>query len=266
LTSFSRDVFNALLPEGYIWEIAPDEDLDNLFEGLSDNSEELALFLAALGFLRSPEYTPILSDLEKEYGVQYNASLTEQERRERLLAVKTARSGFGADFMQEKLREAGFDLFVHINNPPVDPGLFLFEAYNIFCNDQVYAFCGNENAVSGGLDGELVVNQDFFKETLPYEVLCNSDQAFSGNEDALCGQIDNDGVIRVPVEYTIPADPGYWPLFFFVGGVATRDTVTGEILTIEPASITVSRREELRRLIIQYKPSHSWGVLIINYI
>lgn len=261
--NISRGTFDSLLPPGAAWSVEQDGDLDKFLDGISDNSEEIREFLSSLAFIRDCQNTPILSDLEKEYGLQPNSNLSLQERIDRLCAAKTSRSGFGADYMQDKLQQAGFDVQVHINNPPVDPDLFLFEAFKIYCNDGINAFCGNQNAVCGGVGGSLIVNGDFYTETQELSVVCASEFAVSGSDRALCGRIFN--VKRELITYTIPGDIGYWGLFFFVGGDATRN-VSGELTSIEPAEISVSRREEIIRLIVKYKPSHSWAGFIGTFV
>ena len=235
--SLSRAVFNALMPPGAIWVPEKDGGLDQLLEGVSDNSEDVSVFLAQLAVLRNASFTQILSDMEKEYGLTQNTSLSEQDRRDRLRAAMTDRYGYGADYMQDKLQSGGFDVQVHINNPPVDPDQFLFEAFKCPAA-KTTSVAGNTNAVAGGFGGELVVNGDLYDANSPPREL---------------------------ISYDIPVDPGYWGLFFFVGGDATRDGGTGELLTIDPASISISRREEIRGLIIKYKPLHSWAGLIVNY-
>jgi hypothetical protein len=226
------------MPPGALWVPETDAGLDQLLDGISENSEETRIFLASLAFLRNASLTPILSDMEKEYGLLQNTSLTEQERRNRLRAAMTDRFGFGADYMESKLQAAGFDVQVHINNPVVDPDQFLFEAFKCPAA-KTTSVAGNTNAVAGGLGGELVVNGDLYDANSPPREL---------------------------IDYTIPADPGYWGLFFFIGGDATRDVVTDELLTIDPALLSISRREEIRGLIVKYKPLHSWAGLIVNYV
>ncbi len=262
--NFSRDVINALFPEGSIWVPQDDEGLDQLLDGISLNLEEMRDFLALLAKIRNPFLTPILSDLEKEYGLPPNTNLSLEERQQRLLSAITNRSGFGADYMQEKLQRAGFNVQVHVNNPPIDPRSITGQA-SIYCNDQVNAFCGNENAVSGGMSGEIIVNQDWFYESSVFSLNCGGEFAKSGSNRALCGKFDL--IKREGVIYTIPTNPGYWGLIFFVGGNATRiPPVTGPLTNIDPADVPATRREELKELIIKYKPSHSWCILIANYI
>lgn len=259
--NISRGTFDSLLPPGAAWSVEQDGDFDKFLDGISENSEEIREFLASLAFIRDCQNTPILSDLEKEYGLQLNDKLSLQDRIDRLSSAKTSRSGYGADYMQDKLQQAGFDVQVHINNPPVDPSLF-FNHFNAYFGFQTSVF-GNENAVFGGPTGELIVNGDLYDEDIVQSVLFGSEFSVFGSERGVFGFLG--GVERIRIEYEIPTDPGYWGLFFFVGGDATRDG-SGELTSIVPSSIPTSRREEIRSLIVKYKPLHAWGGLIVNFI
>jgi hypothetical protein len=96
-----------------------------LIAGMAAVYENVRKFLWNIGFIRDPYKTPILSDLEKEYGIFTDTNLAEQERREKLAAVKYARAGGGTiDDMQTALDrafpDAGF--VVYDNDPAQDPG------------------------------------------------------------------------------------------------------------------------------------------------
>ncbi len=62
----SRQTFDALMPPGPLWVPEDGEGLDQLIEGIADNSEDIADFLAQLANIRNPALTTLLSDLEKE--------------------------------------------------------------------------------------------------------------------------------------------------------------------------------------------------------
>lgn len=261
--SLSRKILDALLPPGSVWSPQDGAGLDQLLDGIADGSEVTRDFLADLARLRNPELTPILDDLEKEYGVIPDITLTDAVRRARLLAMKTAVSGDGtADFMQTQLRAAGFDVYVHVNNPPVDPRIFLFDAPATICGNE-NAICGNENAICGGTRGDLVVNGRIYTHQFFTGTIAGGLLAICGYENAICrGEAS---FAQVPIEYEVSPDPGYWPLFFFVGGPATRDS-SGAIVEIETASVPINRKDELIRSVVKYKPLHSWGGLIIQYV
>ncbi|MCK5218425.1 hypothetical protein KAR10_02810 [bacterium] len=225
-----------LLPDGSIWNIEEDGDLDLFLLGIDDSHDTDMSALEALADTRNPLKTPLLEDLEKEFGLQLNSSLTDDERRDRLLGEKTDNNSTATDeWLQDALRKRGFDdIFVHPNNPPVDPRIFLNNVGGIYCDGDT-AFCDHEEAVcSGEFEfGELVVNG------LPL-----SDR---------------------PEFYEVPDKSGYWGSIFFVGGAAVRDSVTDALLSIDVVEVDASRRKELRKEILKYKPIFSWAGLIAFY-
>jgi len=266
---FSRSVLNALLPEGAFWTPATGGDYDNLLEGVASNTEIIRLNLDNLRRLRDPSSTPVLSDLEKEYGVLPGPGSTVSQRRSRLQAFMFRRGELPTyEFLEERLRSAGFtQAYVHANSPAVDPAIFLAQAFNMVCDDLLPGGndpqCGEPEAICASVGGELLVNGEIFIQEPNYTVLCDEALAQCGEPDAVAG--DFDGVNLIPIDYEIPVIAGYWPLIFFVGGQATRDPVTGAITDIESITIPLARRLEFRRIILTYKPMHSWGALVVNY-
>lgn len=228
--SVSRTALTTLLPPGSLW--IPDGDFDLLLDGMGDNSEVVRTFLADLAFIRNAAKTPILSDLEKENGIFPDPTLSVDQRRTQLAATIAAGNGDGTDtFLQARLRESGFDVFVYQNDPPIDPDTLLVAGFKVFC-DGDDAFCGNELALCGRGTGKLVVN----------------------------GISDLDGTL------SSPAASEDYPMVFFVGGAVTRDGVTNEILTIESAQVFTSRINELTRLIVKYKPLFTWAAVFVEGI
>lgn len=267
--TISRATLNALLPEGAFWEPAAGDDYDLLLEGIAENTEVNYTFLKQLECIRCPQTTTVLSDLEKEYGVVPTALATEQERRSRLASFMFRRANTAAfDILQQKLRDAGFaDVYVHQNSPAVDPDIFLEQAFNMVCGDLLpggnFAQCGEVEAICAQVGGELVVNGDLFSNTPNYVNLCGEAAVLCG-EDIYCGDFDGYKSLGIDAVYEVPDDPGYWPLIFFVGGPATFDEY-GYLDEIEPYSVPNQRRLEFRRIILKFKPMHSWGGLIVVY-
>ena len=277
--SITRQTINALLPKGSAWTPKPGGGYDLFLDGVADNAEDIRGDLEALAYLRDSALTSIRSDLEKEYGLLGNDALSLSERITRLIAAKSERSGFGADYMQDKLNAYGFDtLSVFINDPPVNPNIFLLIGGTQF-ND-ADAVCGNTNAVFApvgtALDAELIVNGPLFRESIippPVDGVYDIDRAeveyqirtgttyktVCGDPLSVCGY--QEAVFGAVVDWS-----KYWGLVFFIGDSVTRDAVTDEITSITKADISADRREELRRLIIQLKPAHSWCGLFVNYI
>lgn len=260
--SLSRGILDAILPEGSLWSSEDDGDLDLLLEGIAANSDELVAFLGSLAHIRSPLFTPILDDLETEFGIVPDPSLSETTRRERLLSVKTAKDGDGSvAFLQQQLTAAGFNVQVYANDPAKDPSQFLASgASSAFGNED--ALFGKTGALFGGSLGSLLVNGPlYFGQNL--------------------------------INYDTPSDPVYWPLVFFVGGDATRNEppevapvicgnevascgneqvvclaeqeLTGAIVDIAQATVPISRKPEFERIIVKYKPMFSWAAVVVRY-
>jgi hypothetical protein len=107
-----------------------------LLIGMADNHQIALDFLRELTYIRDPRRTPILDDLEREFGIWPNPALTEQVRRDKLAAVKYARVGTGSkDNLERALHNAGFtNLFVWENSPAQDPAIF-FGGAEMYCQE-----------------------------------------------------------------------------------------------------------------------------------
>lgn len=267
--NLSRAVFDSLLPEGSAWNIAPGRDLDKLFDGMADNAESVVNFLACLSDIRDPALTPILSDLEREYGIKTNTNLTEAQRRMALSALIYQGENNGSkDDLQNALQAAGFDVQVHENSPAVDPDLFLNSIpFMVADGDNAYAGFfpttpGVYTSIAGKTGGELLVNGKIFEQRPDYISVASGDYMYAGNGNAYSGKYED--LVQELFIYDIPDDPNSWPFFFFVGGDATRN-VSGELTAIENTDVLGVRKVEFERLILKYKPIHTWAGLLINY-
>lgn len=119
-----RALIDSLLPPGPLWDVEEDGDLDKLFDGMADNSAVVYEFLSQLAKITNPAGSPLelLSDLEKEFGILTNLNSTEADRRAQVASIKYSRKGNGSkDFLEDSLQTAGFNVFVHENDPAVDP-------------------------------------------------------------------------------------------------------------------------------------------------
>lgn len=226
----SRQVIDALMPGGSLWVPQTDGGLDLLLDGVAGSDEVTREFLSGLARLRDPVRTPVLEDLEEEYGL-LAGPLSETDRRARLLAVATAGSGNGtAEYLQAQLRKAGFDAYVHPNSPRIDPALFLYAGGGAIFGREDSVF-GNENAYFAASDiVRAVVNGD------------------PGDTN-----------------FTVPVDPNYWPMVFFVGGAATYGT-GGELTGITPARVDIARKDEFYAAIVKYKPMGTWAGLTVQFV
>lgn len=270
MPNLSRSVFDSLLPDGSFWHIAQDGYFDKLLDGMSDNVEDVILKLACLACIRDPHTTPILSDLEKEFGLNSDERLTDEERRQ-ALAAKVYRGDCNGskDCLENALQKAGFDVQVHENSPSVDPAIFVDGIPFMVCSG-FNAYCGyfpitpgQYSSIAGRSGGYLLVNGSVYNQTPNYSSVCNFNFMACGNEKAIAGFFDS--LKQELIEYEIPTDPTKWPFVFFVGGDAIRNPSTGELTNIETAYIDNKRKKEFEEIILQLKPLFSWAGLIIEF-
>lgn len=259
MSDIDRALIDALLPEGPLWIPEVDEGLDQLLDGLASNIEVLRVFLASLADMRNPLLTPILEDLEREYGFLSDDRLSEETRRQRLNAfVYRGQSTGSEDSLEDALQAAGFDVFVYQNDPAVDPEPFLDQDFQMVAGGG-NAFAGRSDAFASRIGGELLVNGDIFSTTPLYLPVAGNLYAGDGQT---AGEFDQ--MLITQFEFEIPSDPDAWPFVFFVGGAVTRD-MSGAITDIESAEIPNARQEEFKRTILRYKPLFTWAALIVTY-
>jgi hypothetical protein len=232
-----KKVFDVLLPPGAIWRPQENSDFDHLLNGMGSNAQENFDFIDALAHIRDPRETPILDDLEKEYGITKNTSLTEAERRVALAAAKYAIPNTASwEHLQDRLRAAGFaNIVVTPNDPAIDPSLIA--------------------------SSDLVVNGTLYSSQSPaYLAECNGDETFAGNGKAVCGYYIS--IRHNNQTYQIPTAYPYWRFFFFVGGAASGWPSSPAIAYY---TVQAGRLDELKRLILRYKPVRAWCVLRAGY-
>ena len=260
--SLMRAVIDTIWPSDYgsAWNPAPDEDLDKLIDGSAENWEVIRAHLEQLSDIRSPANTPFLADLEQEFGVFTNPNLTEQQRRDQLTPIVFNRSFNGSiDNLQDALDSAGFDVQVHSNSPAVDPAIFLDQNFQMVAGG-VDSFAGNPEAYAGRTGGELLVNGAIFRTRKIYTAVAGSGvYAGSGRHAGEYTDLE-----RTEITYDIPTDSGDWPLVFFIGGDAIRDG-SGALTEIQIANVPHDQEQEFKRIILKYKPIHSWAGLIVTF-
>ena len=197
MTDFSyKDLLKILMPKGPVWAMKPLGDMDKLFETIGEVKDTIRTYLKSIAYLRNPNLTPILADLEREFGVVPVTSLTESERRQILAGYVYAKPGSGKDDLEARLHAAGFtELSVYHNDPEVDPDTYVSGDWAMVLGHED-AVLGHQDAYLGqqGVGGYVLANGDVYKA---------------------------DGTLA---EYSIPSDDERWPLVFFIGGERTATT------------------------------------------
>lgn len=287
LSNISRSMLDALLPDGPLWVPETEKDFDLFLDGQSLSLEDMRIFLEKIAFFRDPYNTPILSDLEKEYGIITRENLDIETRIANLALKVYGKNGAGSeDDLESALKAAGFDVNVYQNDPPADPADILGQYFQLVTGDTGNAFTGDPGAYLGQGGGYLLVNGPILTGGPIYLGLGDAN-AFVGDPLAITGYFI--GIRTVEKTYNIPIDPDLWPFVFFVGGEATRadvvevitsdgnDVITsdgyqvvgsdkGQITSIQPAEIPIARRREFEKIILRYKPLFTWAGLVVIYI
>jgi len=220
-------VIDASLPKGPVWVPKPDGDFDKYLDAWGDDLEIGRASISKIEKTRDPSKTECLADLEIDFGVLPNDTIDEDTRRQYLSAVKGAsqlETG-SAPELQERLRAAGFNVYVYKNDPPIDPAEIMMSVYNSTCGD-VESTCGNPDATCGLgppgdsefiVNGDIIVNQyrDWSATCGDGETTCvdASDDDYDGYFST-CGQFS--GMAREKYYYPCPVNPARWKYIFWI--------------------------------------------------
>jgi len=227
-----RRAIDANLPRGSLWRILSDGYLDKYLDAEGDDLELGRVMTQAAEQVRDPIKTQALADLEIDFGVLPDSNISDSARRMYLSAIKGAaqlETGSAAE-LQERLRFAGFDVYVFKNDPPVDPADYLLSGYLATCGD-AESTCGNPEARCGlGAEGdsELIVNGDMISEQrISYTATCGDSESTcvdpddEDSEDYLttCGALG--GMIRERYYYPLPINPARFKYVWFIAAART---------------------------------------------
>lgn len=235
--------FNTLLqevfPDSDLGAIDEVGDLAKLFEGVAEDYQAIYDVLMNLAHVRDPRLTSLLSDLEREFGIVPDTSLSDAVRRQMLAHVIYQRPTTASwEHLQNALIDAGFsNLLVTQNNPMVDPSV---------------------------VGGDLLVNGTIYiSQTPAYYACMGSGIAYMGHSRAFMGYYLSDN--KVAKTYTIPTGPPYWPwaYVFWVGGAASGWPSTPAVAL---ANVDAQRETQLKNLILKYKPTFTWCMLRITWV
>jgi hypothetical protein len=253
-------IFKFLLPKANAFLIFIQKKLTQFLEGLTNVPDDFKKYINHIFLDIFPQSTRQLDLWKNQFGLIFFPP-GENEQRETIDGEWKAQGGQGPDYIQQVLRDAGFEVYVHENNPPVDPDIFL-NAIPIMVCGGFNAYAGRVDAFAGKTGGELLVNSPIYTNRTEIESVAGNVNMSCGNVLAVCRYFKR--MILTEKIYTITDDPDYWSYFFFIGGLATRD-VDHKLLTIENALIPSERENEFKRLILKLKPGQSWVGLIITY-
>lgn len=261
--TWMRRIFDHANPEGPEYTPVPDGDMSKWRNATANNLDTIRALIKDVAFIRNPSETPVLNDLEKEFGVFTNTTLSEQTRRELLKSdVYKKKTTGNDDDLQTLLDNAGFDLTVYNNSPEgpaIDPALLILQNFQMQAMEGTNYYAGNDLAYAGFFGGELLVNGNIFEQI---GLFLGAGNLYAGNTNAVAGYFDD--WTQTKFEYPIPIDPDRWPFVFFVGGDATFN-IDGSIATMEQGIVPAEQRKRLEDIILRFKPMFSWCGLIVDF-
>jgi len=264
LSDFFFRVFEHLLPFGSrIWQMKLASPLRDFFMGLTSLPLAVRDFIDRLWLDTRPQDTLQLPKWETQFGLR-NASLTDQQKRDRLDAAWKLTGGQAPRYLQDTMQAHGFDVFIHEwwETPAADPPVA--RNPNVHLNDggpswlmaagEPIAECGEALAQAGETttpQGFLLVNK------IPIATIvflgAGDPEMQSGEALAQSGEVQSITFSLFP--YTIPTDSDEWAQFLY-WGAATFPTL---------ATVQAARKDEFEDLLLRICPGEKWLGLLITY-
>lgn len=227
-------LFQRLLPTGKAWQIVVDKPLRRFFEGLAETPADVKEFADEVLLDAFPETTRQLGDWERQFGLRQGTS--DEARR---LAIDTAWKSTGGQspkYIQDLLRAAGFDVYVHewwsSASPYVARDPRDYTTQPITGSFQCFDGPGAPECFDG-----------------PGAPYCND---FLANDPGYLVNLDLTKRAPPPV----PAESKYWPYFIYIGAETFPNR----------AEVPDWRRSELEALVLKLKPAQQWVVMLVDYV
>jgi hypothetical protein len=264
--TFDRITIDLAHPKGPPHEPDPNGQMSNFRDGDGECLTYIRTNVKTLKYMRDPQNTPCLSDLELDLGINPADNLSEQNRRDLLDPIRYPRATTGNDTDLQSLLDKAFGegtLYVYNNSPDgpaIDPAIILDQLFQMQAQGGTNYYAGNTEAFAGREGGYLLVNGAVFNQRPAY---FGAGQVYAGNANAVAGYFEE--MDQADVIYEIPTNPDDWPFVFFVGGPATFDPVTGEILTIEQALLPTEQKKRMENIILKFHPLFTWCGVVVTF-
>jgi len=258
------NVFKHLLPTGRAWRLTVDKPLRQFFEGLAGASQESRDNFDNIFNDINPQLTRELAQWEQQFALKAT-NLTEQERRDRLGATWKALGGQDPRYIEDTLRAAGFDVYVHEWWEPGTewPNIYVARNPFLYLNDGAG---GNRFTMyDGGADSQDgdALSQDggtttpigyplVNKVTISLSIGDGAGDMQDGDPQAMDGGFSEEYGFK---KYFMSLDPDTYPYYLYIGGATFP----------ENASVPQSRRDEFEDLCLKICPLEQWLGILVTY-
>lgn len=276
-------VLRSILPPGPIHRSKRNGSKWGLEEGLGANLQAMHDFAQAVSWVRNPALTPILTDLEAEFGVSPSDGATVAQRVAVLNSRMFSRGNKGQYWvLQNAINLAGFTgIQVIPNDPAVNPLPFVTGSPQVVAGP-IGTGLGTQYAgyYTGGsappyaafaatftpgtliVAGAQYVNQPTVVGCGSGLVSCHTIWPAQVNTN-ICGGYSYSQ--SQALNYGVSTEPYKWPFFFFLAQSATFDGA-GHVTGLTSAMIPKGRLVEFTSLVLHFKPIHSWGVFAYSAV
>ena len=241
------NVIRHLLPSGLAWNTTQDTPLRKFLAGVGQTFNSVKISLQRVYTDTVPQLTRGLDEYEDQFALP-DAGLTDDQRRARLAGALSSVGGQGLDTIQDALRSAGFDVYLHnwwVPGTEPAPG----DAIGSATVRDPSIIVANAQARRSKMDaGEALAQAG--------EALAQAGQTFIDPPPPLGYLLVN--IIRTDtgvVDYQIPTDPLTWPHIIYIGG-----EMFGEF-----AEVPSTRRDEFETLCLRLRPAEKWLGMLVSY-
>lgn len=222
-------ILRKLLPSGRAWQFRSEKIFFVILSALADALDALKETYDKVRDSIFPEHMDeeFIADWEKRFRLP-DAGLTVQERRDRLAARWTPKTGQTAEFLQDVLTESGFNVIV----------------------------LKNEYIAQGSTLGDIIVG-DYVLEGNTYAGQKRNynpcDYAGLPDTYVIINSLDDEGDLsdKCPLDYS------KWKYMFFIQGAGALGTL---------ADIPQDRWIEFKELVMTHKPNDTWAIVFANLI
>lgn len=192
-----------------------------------------------------------LDDYEKKYNVRVDPLLSDDERIDKIIERAGLNSNGTATYLEQQIRQAGYDLYVIENFPEFSTGS---QFGNFQFGDEQY--------------GGITTYRD--PRPVPGEIIASSPNGniggqfisfgdFQFGDQIQYGTLEPNSSYPVGKGFTIPADTRTWAYVFFISPFPDRLATE-----IELQALTTAQLQDLKKIIIQLKHVRNWAVVQVT--
>lgn len=198
-------------------------------------------------------YDSTIEDYELKYGITPISTDDNDSRKDKILQKAQRDGSGGIDWLQDQIRSAGFDLYIHLNDPSVStvPNFGNFQFGQI-------QFGGTISYLDPRtVTGEIIASSPNGNIGTQFQ----SFGAFQFGSAVQFGQPEENTANPRPRQFEITSDSTRWGYFFFLSPFEDRLAEANELL-----GLTNEEWNYLRKLVMQCKFLRNWAIAQIEII